>query len=387
MSPPDPQPNPHPDALRPDAEREPGDPPFKDLRYCARCCMPETNEGMAFDEMGICKACRSSEEKMRIDWARRQESLRHILDEAKQNSGNNYDCVVPISGGKDSAFQLHLLVKVFGMTPLAVTFSHNWFTETGKQNLWNILDKLEVDHMMYTPNRGLVNKLARRLLPMIGDSCWHCHAGVWSYPFHVAVKFGIPLIIYGESPAEFSGRTTYWEQEMKSDKDFVKVGLLNSIKVSPDRMIGDGISRKDLNLFFPPSAAELEAAGIYGLFLGDFVFWDHERQTEFLVQEYGWKEDKVEGSYKWYKSVECRMAGVHDYAKYIKRGFGRGTDFASQDVRAGLMNRDEAFELAGKIDAERPGELDYYLGITGYTEEQFYEILRAKREGRAVELP
>lgn len=371
----------------PPADREPGDPPFPELRYCVRCCMPETNEGMAFDELGICKACRSSEQKMRIDWTKRAEALRRIVDDAKQKSGNNYDCVVPISGGKDSAFQLHILVKVYGVTPLAVTFSHNWFTEAGRYNLSNILDKLGVDHVMYTPSRGLVNKLARKSLPMIGDSCWHCHAGVWSFPFHVACKFNIPLIIYGESPAEFSGRTTYFDQDLANDKDFVTVGLRNSIKVPAEKMVGDGISRKELNLFFPPSPDELEAAGIYGVFLGDFVFWDHERQTEFLVKEYGWREDKVEGSYKWYKSVECRMAGVHDYAKYVKRGFGRGTDFASQDVRAGLMTREEGFELAAKVDAERPGALDYYLEITGYSEKEFYEILRSKREGKAKDLP
>ncbi|MBT5039250.1 MAG: N-acetyl sugar amidotransferase, partial [Rhodospirillaceae bacterium] len=93
------------------------------------------------------------------------------------------------------------------------------------------------------------------------------------------------------------------------------------------------------------------------------------------------------GSYKWYKSVECRMAGVHDYAKYVKRGFGRGTDFASQDVRAGLLTREEAFDLAAEVDAERPETLDYYLKITGYSEEEFYKILKDKRAGKAVDLP
>jgi hypothetical protein len=269
------------------------------------------------------------------------------------------------------------------MTPLTVTFSHNWFTEAGLYNLHNILDRLEVDHIMYTPNRGLVNKLARKSLPMIGDACWHCHAGVWSFPFHVGAKFGIPLIIYGESPAEFSGRTTYWDQELPSEKDFLKVGLNESMKVRPEEMVDEAISRQELCLFFPPTPEELDAAGIYGIFLGDFVFWDHERQTEFLIREYDWREDRMEGSYKWYKSVECRMAGVHDYAKYVKRGFGRGTDFASQDVRAGLMTREEAFDLAAEVDSERPDTLDYYLEISGYTEDEFYEILRAKREGKA----
>lgn len=376
----------HPMAPGPDPRREPGDPPFPELRYCVRCCMPETNEGMGFDEMGICKACRSSEQKMRINWADRQKQLSALLDKAKAESGDNYDCIVPISGGKDSAFQLHLLVKVFGMTPLAVTFSHNWFTDTGRYNLENILEKLDVDHIMYTPKRGLVNKLARKSLPMIGDSCWHCHAGVWSFPFHVATKFRVPLIIYGESPAEFSGRTTYWEQEVPSEKDFVSVGLKNSIRIPAEKMVDECVSRKDLRLFSPPSPQELEEAGVYGLFLGDFVFWDHERQTEFLVNEYGWREDKVEGAYKHYKSVECRMAGVHDYAKYVKRGFGRGTDFAAQDVRAGLMTREEAFDLAAQVDSERPETLDYYLKITGYTEEEYYQILKAKREGKGKDV-
>jgi N-acetyl sugar amidotransferase len=377
----------HPEAPTSDADRAPGDAPFKNLHYCIRCCMPETNEGNAFDDFGICKACRSSEQKMRINWQDRQQALVKILDEAKAASGNNYDCLVPISGGKDSMFQLHILVKVYGMTPLAVTFSHNWFTETGRYNLENCLERLNVDHIMYTPKRGLVNKLARKSLEMIGDACWHCHGGVWSFPFHVATKFKIPLVIYGESPAEFSGRTTFWDQELPSDKDFIKVGLKESMKVKPDEMVGGDVSRKDLSMFFPPSAEELEEAGIYGIFLGDFVFWDHERQTEFLIEKYDWRETRVEGSYKWYKSVECRMAGVHDYAKYIKRGFGRGTDFASQDVRAGLLTREEAFDLAAEVDAERPETLDYYLKITGYSEEEFYKILKDKRTGKAQDLP
>ncbi|MEI8283100.1 MAG: N-acetyl sugar amidotransferase, partial [Armatimonadota bacterium] len=190
----------------------------------------------------------------------------------------------------------------------------------------------------------------------------------------------------GESPAEFSGRTTYWEQDLGNREDFIKIGLKESIKVPAKDMVGEGVTKKNLNLFFPPSQQELLDAGIQGLFLGDFIFWDHERQTEFLVKEYGWKEDKVEGSYKHYKSVECKMAGVHDYAKYVKRGFGRGTDFASQDVRAGLMTREEAFELAARVDSERPETLDYYLKITGYTEEEFYSILKSQRSDKAKDV-
>lgn len=363
-----------------------GKPPFPQLRYCTRCCMPETNEGMAFDELGVCLACRSQEQKMRIDWAAKEVQLRTLLENAKVQAGDNYDCIIPISGGKDSAFQLHILCKVYGMKPLAVTFSHNWWSDIGRENLWRVLEVFDVDHIMYTPRRGLVNNLARQSLPLIGDSCWHCHAGVYSFPFHIATKFKIPLLIYGESFAEASGRSTY-TSEAQNEKDMVSYAWKNSAKVSCDKMVNQRVSRKDLVLFQPPISDELKAAGIYGIHLGDYLFWDHERQTEFLIKEYGWKEDKREAAYKHYKSVECKMAGVHDYAKFIKRGFGRGTDEAAQDVRSGLMTREEAFELIKEVDFERPGSLDYYLQITGYSEQEFYEILQAKRDGKAITLP
>ena len=111
------------------SKKKPGEPLYTKLKYCRRCCMPESNAFQAFDEFGICNACRSSEQKMRIDWSKREKELSKILEKAKKKSKNNYDCVVPISGGKDSAFQLHMLVKKYNLTPLAVTFSHNWFTK------------------------------------------------------------------------------------------------------------------------------------------------------------------------------------------------------------------------------------------------------------------
>ena len=360
-----------------------GRPPFENLRYCARCCMPETSEGTAFDELGICRACQSSEQKMRINWAERERQLRGILEGAKRSSGENYDCLVPISGGKDSAFQLHVLIKQYGMKPLACTFSHQWFTETGEYNLWNILEKLGVDHLLFTPARDLVNRVARKSLYRIGDPCWHCHAGVGSFPLQVAVKFNVPLIIWGESVAEAGNKATYEDAVRFDESYYHKV----SMKVGVEGMEGEGISGRDLTPFRFPTQQELQAAGVRGIFLGDYLFWDGERQVEFLKAAYGWREDNVEGTYKGYKSVECRMAGVHDYAKFVKRGFGRATDHVSQDVRAGLLTREEGFELIKKFDPQRPGQLDYYLQITGLSEEEFMRVLKSQRTGKAEELP
>ena len=354
-----------------------GKPLFNKMKYCVRCCMPATNEGMQFDELGICLACRSSEEKMHINWVERQKQLKEILEQYKAKAGDNYDCIIPISGGKDSFFQLHVLTKVYKMKPLAVTFSHNWFSKTGWRNLWHALEVFNVDHIMFTPNRGLVNRLAKQSIKGIGDPCWHCHCGVGTIPLQVAVKFKIPLLIWGESIAEHTGRATYFNPVRTFDRDyFIKV----SAKLYPDEMVGDNISSKDIYPFQLPMLEEIEKLGVVGIHLGDFIFWDAERQVEFIKKEYGWKEDIVEGSYKNYKSVECIMEGMHSYTKFLKRGFGRGTDHASQDVRTGLLTREEGFELAKRYDTERPDVLDFLLKETGLTEDEFNKIMKEHRD-------
>lgn len=360
--------------------------PIKGISYCTRCCVPQTMEGVNFDEMGICTACRSSEEKMHINWKAREEQLRKILDDAKASSGTNYDCILPISGGKDSFFQAHVLVNVYGMKPLAVTFSHNWFSETGFYNLQRCLEVFNLDHLQFTPARGLVNKLARKSLGAIGDACWHCHSGVGSFPLQVATKFRIPLLVWGESIAESAGRASYSNPVHKFDRDyFNKV----SAKLTAEEMVGGDVSAKDMHPFGLPSYKEIDDTGVWGIHLGDYIFWDDERQTEWIKKEYGWKETEMEGAYKGYKSAECIMPGVHDFTCYLKRGFGRSTWQASLDVRNGLLTREEGFELIKKHDQERPEALDYYLKITGYTEEEFFRIIGDKKlsELKDIDLP
>ncbi len=361
-----------------------GKPPYPQLKYCLRCCTPETRADIVFDEMGICNMCVSSEHKMRINWKKREEEFVKILEDAKRKSPNTYDCIVPISGGKDSTYQLHVLTKVYKMKVLAVTFSHNWFSEVGKQNLQNSLDKFNVDHIMFTPNRSLVNKLAKCSLYKIGDSCWTCHAGVGSFPLSVAVKFRIPLMIWGESVAEAGRISTYDDSVVQYDRDyFTKI----SAKIYAEEMANEEIPLKDLVMFQLPSHEEIDEAGVVGIHLGDFIFWDNERQTEFIKKEYGWKEDNIEGAYKKYKSVECRMVGVHDYACFVKRGFGRATEQASQDVRAGLMTRAEGFEIAKDVDKTPPQKaLSYYLNITGLSEEEFVKACKNHSPENAKDL-
>ena len=340
------------------------------MKYCTRCCMPSTVEGAKFDADGVCQACLSFDQKKEIDWTAREVELRRIL-EHYQSLGNPYDCIVPISGGKDSTFQLHVITKVYGLKALAVTFSHNWFSEVGKKNLDNALEKFDVDHIMWTPKRSLVNRLARESLFQIGDACWHCHAGVGAFPLQVAVKWQIPLLVWGESIAEASGRATYDEPGQKFDREYF---LKQSAKKTPEEMTNIHyppnmmIDIKEMGAFQLPTQKAFDEAEVVGIHLGDYINWDVERQVEFIKSEYGWLEDDVEGTYKRYKSVECKMAGVHDYLNYLKRGYGRASIHASEDVRAGRLTRDEGFALAEKHDSVKPNAMWEYYNITKLNE-------------------
>ena len=367
-------------------ERTRAQPLFPHLQYCTRCCIPETQEGVAFDDMGICRACQSSEQKIHINWIEREKQLSAILAEAKKKAGNNYDCIIPISGGKDSTFQLHVLTQLYGMKPLAVTFSHNWWSESGWYNLQNSLETFNVDHMIFTPNRALINKIAKRSVGAIGDVSWHDHGGVGSYPLQVAVKFKIPLLIWGESIAESSGRASYEAPIHKFDREYF---IKQSAKLRADEMVDGDLTARDLYPFTVPSAKEIEEAGVWGIHLGDYLFWDDERQTEFLEERYGWKQTQMENTYKRYKSVEDIMSGMHDFTCYLKRGYGRATYQASLDVRNGLLTRDEGFELIRIHDPQAPEALDYYLKITGSTEKEFYAEMQKIRvpKMRGVDIP
>jgi N-acetyl sugar amidotransferase len=345
----------------------------RELQYCTRCCMPETMEGITFDELGVCVPCRSSEDKMRIDWSARRAQLERLVESYR--ASDYYDCLLPMSGGKDSMFQAHLLRRHLDVTPLAVTHGQNWLSLTGRYNLENCLQKFDLDHLMFTMRRSLINRVARKSLDAIGDACWHCHIGTGTFPVQTAVAWGLGLMCFGESLAEQDGRATYRDQPAAS----VFYNLEVSARRTAEQMSGDDIPLRDLSPWMYPSSDAIAATRIRYVHLGDYFFWDEERQVEFIKRTYDWMDAPVENAYKRYKSVECVMAGVHDYANFIKRGIGRATVQASEDVRRGLLTREEGFDLARAYDTQRPHALTYYLQIANLTEPEFEESLGRSR--------
>lgn len=343
------------------------------VRYCRRCCLPETMEGISFDEIGICVPCRSSEEKMHINWEERAHKLADIVGSFRSDS--YYDCMLPMSGGKDSMYQAHILRRLFEVTPLAVTHGQNWLSVIGRYNLENCLKQFDLDHIVFNMNRELINRMARKSLGSIGDACWHCHIGAGTFPVQTALAWNVGLMCYGESIAESDGRGSYNGREEAS----LFYNLEISARVKAEDMADDRTSTSDLSPWIYPPRSQLESSTLRYIHLGDYFFWDEERQVEFVKRNYEWMEGTVENAYKGFKSVECVMAGVHDYANFIKRGIGRATIQASTDVRRGLLTREEGFELAKAFDTQRPHALDFYLNLTGLSEEEFEQTLADAR--------
>jgi N-acetyl sugar amidotransferase len=347
------------------------------LRYCTRCCLPETMEGITFDEFGICVPCRSSEEKMHIDWDERRRRLDRIIDPFRSHT--YYDCMLPMSGGKDSMYQAHILRKVLDVEPLAVTHGQNWLSIVGRYNLENCLRQFDLDHLVFNMNRAVINQAARKSLGAIGDACWHCHIGAGTFPVQSALAWNIALMCFGESIAESDGRGSYNGREEAT----LFYNLEISAKVSAQAMADDPQAARSMSAWMYPDMDVLRRSQIRYIHLGDYFFWDEERQVEFVKRNYEWMEASVENAYKGFKSVECVMAGVHDYANFIKRGIGRATVQASTDVRRGLLTREEGFELAKKFDTQRPHALDFYLQLTGLSEAEFEQTLRDARSKSA----
>ena len=351
-----------------------GKPIFENLKYCSRCCLPETSEGIKFDEYGICTICRSSEEKMNIDWSIRENKLKNIFTKYKKNK--NYDCLLPTSGGKDSMFQSYVLKNVYKLNPLCVTHSQNWLSTTGRFNLENSLFQFDLDHLIFIPSRNIVNKVAKKSVHQIGDACWHCHIGAGSISIQTSVVWDINLIVFGEAPADTDSRGQHKKIIEISPYRFLDESAIKKYSAFADKKT----TKKDLSHWAFPNKEEIKQSKTMVIHLGQYIFWDEHKNIDLVSKKFGWRSGKVENTYKTYKSVECVMAGVHDYFNFIKRGIGRATIHASEDVRRGLITREKGFELAKEYDVQKPHALKYYMKITNQTENQILNALKKSRK-------
>ena len=344
------------------------------MKYCKRCVMPDTKPDLHFDENGICDACRSQDAKnVSIDWQEREKEFLELVKKYKKHP--IYDCVVGVSGGKDSTFQVVKMLEL-GLNPLCVCFEPSVPTKIGRKNLKN-LNNLGVDLIHIKRNPKVYKKLAREAFIRTGDNEWQNHLGIFTSVPRIAVSFDVPLIIWGESPQiEYGGPASSKNDNTLGRKWLEEFGGLLGNRASDMLGVG-GISEKDLFLYTYPSDEELSRVGVTGLFLGYYFKWDYKKILQ-ISKQHGFSCSKrlVETTYENFENLDCYSNHVHDYLKYCKYGFSRASDNASLDIRLGLISREEGVRLVKKYDGIPPKKaIAKYLEFSGFTMEEFQNIV------------
>lgn len=338
------------------------------IKYCTRCLLPETKPDLSFDAQGVCSACSAFSKRSEINWDQRKMEFMNLVKRHRSQGSSSWDCIVPVSGGKDSTAQVLKMLEL-DLNPLCVTSTTCDLSEIGRQNIENIKN-LGVDYIEFSPNKKVRKKLNRFGLEIVGDISWPEHVGIFTIPVRAAVQYKVPLLIWGEnSQNEYGGPATSQESPVLNRRWLEEFGGLLGLRVS-DVQIALGLSESQLIPYTYPSDEELSAVGVTGLFLGHYFPWDGV--SNYLLASgngfttYG---KTVEGSIVDYENVDNYQTGIHDYFKYLKFGFGRATDIASLHIRRGRMTRDQALTLVKKHDGKYPST---YLGKT--LEEILFEI-------------
>ena len=360
----------------------------RSMNYCTRCTYPFVAVNLAVDDDGICAACRTEEEFQKLSpefWAERKRIFEGLIKEIRESGSSDYDCVIPVSGGKDSYHQAHMMATEYGLKPLLVTYHGNNYLPEGDYNRDRMRHVFDADHLVMGPSVEVLKKLNRLCFRKMGDMNWHAHCGITTYPIQVAVNFKIPLMIWGEVAWDISGMfepDDYVEFSARTRHEHALRGFEWS------DLIGDPVdtlTEKDLAWAKYPSDDDVLKVGVRGLYIGNFFKWDPNVHTPAIKEKYGWKasERAFERTYRTASNLDDRYEnGAHDLLKFIKFGYGRASDHSSKDIRTGYMTREEGIEAVRKYDHVVSQDLYYWLDYVGMSEEEFWVTADGFRDPR-----
>lgn len=346
------------------------------MNYCKRCIIPDTRPNVTLDSDGICNACRSFESRSTIDWSARKVLFEGVVENAK-SKGRGYDCLIPVSGGKDSHWQVIKCLE-YGMKPLCVTWKTPVRTEIGRRNLENLI-RLGVDHIDFQVSPATERIFLRKALERFGSTAIPMHMAIFNIPVNIALRFGIPLIIWGENSSFEYGGTEEQRMGFRLDRAwFQKYGVTHGT-VAAD-WVDDELTQKQLTPYFGPSDEAIEAAGLLAVFLGYYFPWDPETSLA-AARASGFEsaEGPRTGFYN-YADIDDDFISIHHYLKWYKFGFTRLFDNLSLEIRNGRMTRDQAIEILREAGEQKPAEdIKSFCRFTGLTEERCLEIFEGFR--------
>ncbi len=351
------------------------------MRYCKRCLQPDTRPGIVFDDEQVCFACRYEESKKTIDWNQREAELKSFAEEAKEEAkkrGNTYDCIIGVSGGKDSTFQAVYAKEKLGLNPLLINCMPDEITDIGRKNIEN-LNNLGFDIISIRPNPIVAKKLARKSFFERGNIIAASEYCLWASSYIMAVKFNIPLIIQGENAALTLG--TAKNQETTGNAfSVMQLETIRGASVDSFVDLSNNITEKDLFLYKIPTVEEMQAKGIRAIFLQYYAKeWSQVYNADFAVARglTGRSDDLHDlGRYRRYTALDCDLQIPNQMIKYLKFGFGFATDEICYDIREGRFDRESGKwyvnEFDGLCGEQYIEKACRYLSIT---KEEFWEVV------------
>jgi imidazoleglycerol phosphate synthase cyclase subunit len=358
------------------------------ISWCARCVYPSMSAApMEYDEHGVCMGCRMDEVKRAItpeEWRRRRGLLRDVLEQYRATSQQAYDCVIPVSGGKDSYYQAHVIRREFGLRPLLVTYNANNYTPCGWRNVQRMAEVFDCDHLFITPGIPLLRKLNRLGLEVMGDMNWHAHVGITTAPVRAAVAHCTPLLIWGEHGyLDLCGQFSMHDFPEMTYRDRLEHFARG---YEWNYFVGrEGITADDMVVYQYPDDQALLDMNVRGIYLGNYLYWEANDHGRDVIRRYGFRvsREPFDRTYRTMSNLDdMHENGVHDYLKYVKFGYGRGTDHACKDIRAGLLSRARAIELVNRYDRVVPRDLSRWLAYTGMQRDDFFQVADGFRDRR-----
>ena len=342
------------------------------MRFCSRCVLPDTRPGIMIGPDGVCSACAGHERRKSIDWDARARAFADLVETTKQ-SARGYDCVVPVSGGKDSTWQVVTCLE-HGLHPLAVTWRTPGRTELGQSNLDNLV-ALGVDHIDYSIDRDVERRFLRLAYETLGSSGVPMHLALFSIPLRFAVRLEIPLVVWGENSAvEYTGERDDEQAALLTGSWLARHGVTHG--TTAHDWVSDTLSEKELAAYVGPSDDELARAGVRAVFLGHFFRWD-PAQTYEVARAHGFRERREgpqTGIYA-FADVDDRFISIHHYLKWFKFGITRSFDNLSIEIRNERLTRDDAIGVLRERGEERPNQdLESFCEFIAMPVTEFFAI-------------
>jgi N-acetyl sugar amidotransferase len=357
------------------------------VRYCQVCVTPYNRPNISFDAEGRCN-CARAQDKDAIDWEERRRAFQDVVAHAKARS-KGYDCLIPVSGGKDSTWQVVTCLE-YGLKPLCVTWRPPGRTDLGWQNLHNMIE-LGVDHIDFSINPKVERRFTLKAFERFGIPALPMHMAIFSIPLTVAVRYDIPLVVWGENSAFEYGGTAESRVGFKLDRSWLERHGVTHGTTARD-WISEDLTERDLLPYFGPSEAELQAKGVVAIFLGYYFRWDPQKSLE-VAEQHGFQR-RAAGArtgYYDYADIDDDFISIHHWMKWYKFGFTRTFDNLSLEVRNGRLRRDEAIALLRKRGDETPhADIEKFCRWLGISKQRFFEIAErfrnpdvwTKREGK-----